>query len=224
VSAGGGLAERAVARLGRRRRPALEPVVMVALSVLFASWHPRALTRHPALLEDLAGQPEPGGDVTDPSFHRFMDILQPEAWAERVRIVDLVRFAPELAEGGYLRATTSGWCVHVWANYRSRSVHRFGLTDAVLARVEMPERKRGHKPGLWPMAKGIARLQAQAFEVGRGMYREAVREGRAPEWVARNLETIEVIERKIYNRHDFLENVKLALRFPAKIDPGEIEE
>ena len=55
--------------------------------------------------------------------------------------------------------------------------------------------------------------------VGRGMYRRAVEAGSAPAWVGENLETIEVIERKIYNNHNFGENLVLALTFLRKITP-----
>ena len=51
------------------------------------------------------------------------------------------------------------------------------------------------------------------------MYRAAVEEGRAPEWIANNLEAIELIERKVYNRHDLFENLQLALQVPPKISP-----
>jgi hypothetical protein len=52
------------------------------------------------------------------------------------------------------------------------------------------------------------------------MYLEAVRAGRAPDWVEDNLDTISLIERKIYNRHDLLENLRLALAFPPRIAAG----
>lgn len=51
------------------------------------------------------------------------------------------------------------------------------------------------------------------------MYRAAVESGRAPAWVVDHLETIELIERKVYNRHDLLENLALAFQFPDKIVP-----
>ena len=49
------------------------------------------------------------------------------------------------------------------------------------------------------------------------MYRRAVEDGSAPRWVEENLASIETIERKIYNRHDFAENLRLALAFPDRI-------
>jgi hypothetical protein len=46
-----------------------------------------------------------------------------------------------------------------------------------------------------------------------------VDQGRAPSWVVNNLDKIKLIERKIYNRHDLMENLKIALQFPSKIAP-----
>ncbi|MFT4540652.1 MAG: hypothetical protein ACI841_000115 [Planctomycetota bacterium] len=49
------------------------------------------------------------------------------------------------------------------------------------------------------------------------MFREAIEAGRAHEWVVQNIDTIEIVERKMYNKHDFIENFVLALQFPAKV-------
>ena len=54
-------------------------------------------------------------------------------------------------------------------------------------------------------------------EPAPGMHRAAVEAGVAAPWIAANLESIELIERKIYNRHRFGENLALALRFPEPI-------
>jgi hypothetical protein len=53
------------------------------------------------------------------------------------------------------------------------------------------------------------------------MYRAEVEAGLAPAWIERNLESIETIERKIYNRHDFLENLKLAFTRVPRIVPDD---
>jgi hypothetical protein len=104
-------------------------------------------------------------------------------------------------------------------------VHGFGLTDAVLARTEAGWLKPGHKTPLIPLSKDIVRIERDAAVVGPGLYRRAVEAGRAPAWVVANLDTIEVIERKIYNHHDFRENLELAFRFPPRIViPGAATE
>jgi hypothetical protein len=94
-----------------------------------------------------------------------------------------------------------------------------GLTDAILARTEMKSVRPAHKVGLWPLAEDIVSIHKASDLVGRGMYRRAVEKGNSPKWVEKNLETIEVIERKIYNNHNFWENLKLAFTFPKRVKP-----
>ena len=97
--------------------------------------------------------------------------------------------------------------------FNMRVVQSFGLTDGFLARVNMRSDKPAHKYGLNPLADDICRIDSQ-YPPGRGMYRKAVADGRAPGWVAENIDSIEEIERKVYNRHDFIENLRLASAFP----------
>ena len=55
--------------------------------------------------------------------------------------------------------------------------------------------------------------------VKKEMYRQAAAERRAPQWVLKNMDKIDVIARKQYNQHDFAENLRLAFSFPGKIEP-----
>jgi hypothetical protein len=50
-------------------------------------------------------------------------------------------------------------------------------------------------------------------EPGVGTLRAAVEAEFAAPWIADNLEVMQVVERKVFNRHDLLENV--ALTFPG---------
>lgn len=77
-----------------------------------------------------------------------------------------------------------------------------------------------HKSALHPLALDLAAVIESGIRPGRGMHRKAVERGIAPEWIAANLETIEAIERKVYNRHDPAENLRLALTPTGRIDPG----
>jgi hypothetical protein len=131
-------------------------------------------------------------------------------------------FAPELAESGYDSVRWDGFCALIYTNYRDRSVHRYGLTDAFLARTIAAERKKGHKPTLRPLAKDLSRIIMDAPSIGPEMFHDAVAEGRAPTWIAQNLDSIDVIARKVYNRHRFFENLALACTKVAPIDPGEV--
>jgi len=110
------------------------------------------------------------------------------------------------------------WC---YANYRmfdARVIHSLGLTDPILARVDMPADRPAHKLGLRPLALDLQGIYAAAGLPPRvGLFRTAVTQGRAPDWIRHNLETIEIIERKELNRHSLRENFGLALTFPPRI-------
>ena len=67
----------------------------------------------------------------------------------------------------------------------------------------------------------LLRVQAKQ-DFGRGMHRAAAESGDAAPWIAANLEALEVIERKIYNTHDFGENLGLAFTFPPRIQPQAV--
>ena len=209
-----GLLELAAARLGDGVRMRwFVRVGMIGLTVLVGSWYPAILDRHPVTGAARMEQEPSNLVLTDPAF-----------WRERTEgnwpsIADMEEFAPTLHREGYAEWNLSGVCRLVYNRFDQRSVHRFGLTDGVLARVDTPEHKRGHKPGLKPMAQDIALLQHTSSGIGRGMFREAVEDRRAPRWVVRQIDTIELIERKMYNRHDLIENLGLALTFPPKLKP-----
>jgi hypothetical protein len=213
-----GLLERGVAEFlpagsGSGRRWA-GPVAALCLLGLSLSAYPDKLSRHPITGEERMQRGPSRQVMTDPAWFRHR---APPTFALWPAIDDL-RTA-DVGRTGYRGWTNQYWCDYVYAHYDLRSVHSFGLTDGILARVDTPEAKRGHKLGLERLADDIIEIQRAASQIGRGMFRESVESGRAPLWVRRNLETIELIERKIYNRHDLAENLRLALTFPAKIVP-----
>jgi len=112
------------------------------------------------------------------------------------------------------------WCEKIYKKYMTRRIiHGFGLTDAILGRTRVFSGMAGHKYSLFPLADDLVSIHRSRERIGRGMYREIVEEKKAPEWITRNLDSIEIIEKKIYNDHDLMENMKLAFRFPDKILP-----
>ena len=98
-------------------------------------------------------------------------------------------------------------------------VHGFGLTEPILARADVPEARQGHKMRLKFLAHQLLSIRRKG--AGRGMYRRALEDGVAPEWIERNFAAIELLEKKIYNRHDLVENLRLSLRFPHHLDIGD---
>jgi hypothetical protein len=219
VCAWGGVLEAALDETGLRPSPALRFAGMVGLSLLFFGWYPDSLSTHPVTLKDRMTRPPSPTVMTDPSWYRsYFGNLEPSSWPT---VADMRSAGDGLrARGRYERWTTSPWCFEVYAHPDTRSVHGLGLTDGILSRVDTWEVKRGHKPDLLKLARAIPGIQQAAGRIGPGMYLEAVRAGRAPDWVEDNLDTISLIERKIYNRHDLLENLRLALAFPPRIAAG----
>jgi hypothetical protein len=116
--------------------------------------------------------------------------------------------------------TTQGWCATAWRVFTHTFVHKDGLTDAILARTSAKSWRAAHKKELFPLAADLARLRAK-FGSDAGTLRRAVEAGEAPPWVVRNLDALEAISKKSFNRHDFAENLALAFTFVPRIEPGE---
>ena len=124
-----------------------------------------------------------------------------------------------LKEGeDYVMVQDAGWCAWAYRIIYARVIHNLGYTDAILARVNLPMVRPGHKSGLQPMGRQMEEIY-RLYSAVPGAYRRAVEDGKAAEWMAENLDTIEIIERKIYNRHHLLENLRLALHSPLRIEP-----
>jgi hypothetical protein len=209
-----GITEEALARFGLSKAPVIRSVVAVGLSLLVSLQYPPQLSGHPFRGD---AEHQPVHFIDDALWHRQHRSLRADLLEERISIEDLKRAGTEIALRGTRRIEQGTWCRRQYARYRSRFVHGFGLTEALLARTEASWMKPGHKSALIPLSKDIVRIQKSAERIGPGMYRRAVEDGSAPRWVEENLASIEMIERKIYNRHDFAENLRLALAFPDRI-------
>lgn len=209
-----GIVEEASAKLGLSKSPVIGSAIMVGLSLLVSWQYPPQLSGHPFRGD---AEHEPVHFIDDALWHRQHRSLRADLLEERVSIAELRRAGVEIAVRGTPRIRQGTWCRRQYAGYRSRFVHGFGLTDALLARTQATWMKPGHKSALIPLSKDIVRIQKNTERIGPGMYRRAVEKGSAPRWVEENLVSIEMIERKIYNRHDFAENVRLALVFPDRI-------
>jgi len=238
VCAFSGLMEHACNTFCADRYRRLMPLAGVVLALLVLSFLPRQLQgRHPLLFEEEYANKNGIGDA---SFHRQRGDLHYFSWGKKVNSKTFREhkntqslFAKRIAENPELfkaalanpklresRILCQGWCVKSYVSFDKRIISVFGLTDAILARTEMNSARPAHKYGLFTLAEDIRSILISSEKIGRGMYRKAVEEGRAPEWIENNLESIEIIERKIYNTHDFSENLKLALAFPSKIKPS----
>ncbi|MCB9584053.1 MAG: hypothetical protein H6718_01575 [Polyangiaceae bacterium] len=212
-----GVVEAPLLRLPNARRYLrwVLPAMGLATATLSALAYPSKLTKHPATLE--AKVPHYHG-IADSAWHRQIADLRPSAERGRYdaeRLEHYRKATPAQLAG--VRVDTGGWCVADYRRWDRTVVHEWGLTEPVLARATVKSDRPGHKTGLKTLARGLLSLRRKATangSLGRGMYRRAVEEHYAPRWVAANLDAIEVIEQKAYNRHHFLENFRLALQRP----------
>jgi len=218
LCATGGILSEVIGTAARGREQALCALAGVLIAGLSLLQQPPQRSTH-ALYG--AGQSEHVDKISDPGWHRSREKYR------RLAIED-----PGLAErralaraGEPFRHTASvpdDACARAHWRFRLRIVHSLGLTDPILARLTVPSDRPGHRYGLRPYAKSLARLYNQSAatgdELGRGSFRRAVLAGEAPPWVVKHIEALELVERKMFNRHDLAENLSLALETPRKID------
>ncbi|HKJ23310.1 MAG TPA: hypothetical protein VKB65_00710 [Myxococcota bacterium] len=212
----GGIAEQAVAQLPAARRRVAWAAGVLVFGGSMAAAYPEQLREHPFALREDARMVHL---IKDAAEHRRMPQLTPPAFSAggEIEQTDAYRRREGRAveyDGIYLQ---SG-CVYLYRAWDRYALHVLGLTDAILARTEMEADRPAHKLGLIPLADDMAPiLRAAHGRPHRGIYRAAVEAGTAAPWIAANLDSIETIERKIYNRHDWGENLGLALTFPTPI-------
>jgi len=159
--------------------------------------------------------------ITDAEYHRENIAVERMESKNRERLETYKKLKQKFR---YEDTISKSWCAAIYNHHMNRRVINFyGLTDGILARASVPVEKTAHKTALIPMAADLLSIHRQSDRIGRGMYRKAVDEKTAPRWVKENLDPIEVMERKIYNRHRFFENLRLAFTFPGKIRSSSTE-
>ncbi len=210
-----GIGEHVWARFVPPRARRWAPAAGVIVACLSFWFYPRQLDRHPAFFEARHSVVD---KISDAELHRKRVFFRFRERSPFVSIETLRQFRTEHEDRGYDVVLASFDCAGSYSRFGLQIVNSLGLTDAILARTQMPVRKPGHKWGLQELADDLARIRSN-HTPGRGMYRAAVAKGEAPPWIVNNLPSIEVIERKIYNRHDLVENVILAFTFPDRIEP-----
>lgn len=189
----------------------------MALVALFS------LTRYPLQEAGLVDRLEPDltRQITGPEWHRRHPDLQPRAFEQSP--AELVEIGRRVRDGGYDGVVQNAWASDAYQRMDERVINSFGLTDAILARVDTTsDAIPGHSAVLPSLGYEILKILRAEGGYRDGIYREAVESGDAPEWIADNLDAIEVIGRKVHNRHDPLSNLRLALSFPEiSIDRDE---
>lgn len=205
---------------GSNSRRALPVGLSLGLGVLFALWgfwgYPPQLSSHPFFERS---ESQWVNKIYDSYWHRHHDLFVRNIikGEDQIDLYELYREEDPLLR--YHGIDSSFWCGDNYRRLHMRMIHSLGLTDPILARTIMKSDRPSHKFGLIPLAEQMVDLQRE-FSAERGCYRRAVEAGKAPEWIVQNLDSIEKIEAKSHNRHDFLENLRLALTPIKPIDPG----
>jgi len=216
IAAGAGLAERAVHLWWPSGSLRSAPLTAGVVATLALWLHPPQLSHHPLHPE---AEARPIGGVNDAQWHRRL-LENRGDWAAATTPSQQEAFGSR-RPFEYASVLRAGLCVDIYERYDRRIVHMFGLTDPILARVETEAHKPGHKRGLWPLAQDLTTLRRHAGALEPGGLSRAVEEGRAPSWVEHNLPALGVIEAKMYNRHRFLENLRLAIAPNLRLELDE---
>lgn len=203
VCASGGL----LAAVRRRR---LAVFAALAVAVVAGSAYPRMLSRHPFRYD---GRHKLVDFIADAAVQRHAPSLGPERWARAVTPRALRAYGAAHPGGLYATTAMSDTCVLIYRRYDRRMIHGYGLTDAVLARMDVPVGRPGHKSALLGYAPDIVAIH-ERHGSGPGMYRRALESPDAPRWVRTNAAALDVIDRKVHNGHRLLENLGLALAQP----------
>jgi hypothetical protein len=217
VFASAGLAETLIRQVSRRHY-AMIVAATACIALLFFSHYPRQLQQHPAFrsgfgyfskdflkISDAASSRFDGSHITPDFFSLLPDDLSYE------KAVSAFANAKPGLFSHY-------WCLYAFLDPRALVIHSLGLTEPFLARTVMAPSAPGHYWGLEDMAKSIMELRHR-YGYRPGVFAFALRQGVAPSWVLNNMQSISQIEQKIYNRHNFFENLNLALTPVAKIIP-----
>lgn len=109
-------------------------------------------------------------------------------------------------------------CFDAYEKYDTFVISSFGLTDPFLARTKMPSIRPAHKYGLFELAEDLVMVRKK-FGFRQGAFRQAIAADEAPPWIEKNLQTLEAIERKAYNTHNFWKNLRLAIKPVGTIKP-----
>jgi hypothetical protein len=222
VLAGGGLLEGVGARWSRAWR-AVTVVGMLVFAFAVVNMHPRQFQRSPLRQVNAFGH----GIVdliSDAAYHRAPArglIPGRGAGAEALSYAAAERRYGGASDSGPVQ--TDSWCRTSYMRPESRIIHSLGLTEPFLSRTPVHSDRPAHKFGLEQLAADIAAVRrAQGFRAGA--FDDAIAEGKGKAWMKRNIDAIHLIERRVYNKHSFLENLALAFRRPEVIvvEDGEV--
>jgi len=219
VSALHGVAERAWDGLRVPRRELLYPALAALAAFVLALGYPAQLRAHPFTVQAVHGETMRKVDgISDGSWHRYHPELSMSEQRSRENDRLLARYEAFVEGAAPSRHVAEGLCVRAYFAFDRNIVHSWGLTEPILARSDVKSDRPGHKYGLLMLARDLARARrAAGGEAEPGMLRRALARGPRPRWIETNLDAIEAIEHKMYNRHHFGENLARATAATPRI-------
>jgi len=180
--------------------------VSLTLGVIFLVHYPWFLSSHPLL-----GHEERTLDhgISDAPWHRYHPALEfkRSRWLEDHLRIQRYR----IASGNQDHVLTEPFCATMYNQLERQFVHAYGLTDPILARMDVPEERPAHKPGLFGPARELAWIRSRYRSTRLGLATRAISDGVAPHWMVRNEVKIRMIEQRMYNSHSFLNNFVISL-------------
>jgi hypothetical protein len=199
------LQQLAAARVSQRTSNWLASGLALLICLGFGLGYPPQLLSHPFWLPKTSHK---WHAVADPNWHRRHPSLEYNdvRHAEDTWQFELYRRQREEGEPKDPPILVMGFCRQAWRRFDAQIVHDYGLTDLVLARLPREFGRPGHKL-VQVEAQQIADLRLAARREGGEWYLQP----KAPRWVRKNSQEIELLERKLHNQHQLAENLRLAL-------------
>ena len=218
ICASAGIVENVLARYRHDAMVIVRIAIVLFVALRSFTFYPSQLSSHPFFGEE---EHKMVNKINDASFHRHLKSLAQPPWGGAVGINlrgAYKRYQAKHPNRPYTNVKWGGACCQAYKRFDVRVVHALGLTDPILAHVDIKADRPAHKLGLRPLSRDIKNIIASfGNNPHKGMYREAIAQGKAPPWIAENIDSIEIIERKMFNTHDFIENLRLAFTFPRRI-------
>jgi hypothetical protein len=208
-----GIVESAMAGIPARTARWVLPTLGIALAIAVSFLYPHRLDRHPYTLQ---ARYYGDGIIEDAMSHRLRPELARKPMETGAAFDKRAEYREHVRPYSFSALVADYWCVRNYDHFDWYVVHSLGLTDPVLARIDVPSDRPGHRWHLHPLGRQLVDLRAK-YGFGPGLYRKAIRGGDAPDWIEANLDRLELIDRRAYNSHDFFENLGLALRRPGRL-------
>jgi hypothetical protein len=226
VLAAAGIIDGLWSRMDTNKRRALDLAAATVCLALSASFYPPHLQTNPLLgpPDVVPGPPALIDGTNDAMSHRMHRDLRFSPWVLASKLDQRERYSEYRLSGAgsrHERVVSEGWCYDAFVAFDARVVHRWGLTDPILARLDLPWSRPGHRKGLDAFARQLMYHQQFAARGERELrFRAAdTKRQRLPDWIRKNLDAVDLLQRKMYNSHRWKENIALAVRFVGRYSP-----